>query len=64
MGDYGCEPVVANVISAAKVATEIVFAEYTEEGRSAVKQWLKEDPNAFDWSPYFEYVTKTLEDGS
>ena len=62
--DYGCGPVVANVISAARVATEIVFAEYTEEGRSAVQQWLKQDPKAFDWSPYFEYVVQTLENGS
>ena len=64
MLDYGCGPVLANVISAAKVATEIVLAEYTEEGRSAVQQWLKKDPNAFDWSPYCKYIVQTLEDGS
>ena len=62
--DYGCGPVVANVISAARVATEIVFAEYTEEGRSAVQQWLKKDPKAFDWSLYCEYIVQKLENGS
>ena len=62
--DFGCGPVIANVISAARVATEVVLAEYTEEGRSAVQMWLKKDPNAFDWSPYFKYVVQTLEGGT
>ena len=62
--DFGCGPVVANVISAARVATEVVLAEYTEEGRSAVRMWLEEDPNAFNWSPYFKYVVQTLEGGT
>ena len=59
--DFGCGPVIANVISAARVATEVVLAEYTEEGRSALRMWLEEDPNAFNWSPYFKYVVQTLE---
>ena len=62
--DFGCGPVIANVISAARVATEVVLAEYTEEGRSAVQMWLEEDPNAFNWSPYFKYVVQTLEGGT
>ena len=62
--DFGCGPVIANVISAARVATEVVLAEYTEEGRSAVRMWLEEDPNAFNWSPYFKYVVQTLEGGT
>ena len=62
--DFGCGPVIANVISAARVATEVVLAEYTEEGRSAVRMWLEEDPNAFNWSPYFKHVVQTLEGGT
>ena len=62
--DFGCGPVIANVISAARVATEVVLAEYTEEGRSAVRMWLENDPNAFNWSPYFKYVVQTLEGGT
>ena len=62
--DFGCGPVIANVISAARVATEVVLAEYTEEGRSAVRMWLEEDPNAFNWYLYFKYVVQTLEGGT
>ena len=62
--DYGCGPVIANVISAARVATTIVLAEYTEEGRSALRQWCDQDPSAFEWFPYFKYVVRTLEGGS
>ena len=62
--DYGCGPVVCNIISAAGLpkASEIVLAEYTERNRQALQQWLDRDPSAFDWSPYFQYVTKILEE--
>ena len=59
--DYGCGPVIANVISAASLASEIVLAEYTEEGRTAVRRWLDKDPSSFNWSPYFKYIVQTLE---
>ena len=62
--DYGCGPVIANVISAARVASEIVLAEYTEEGRAAVRSWLDNIPNSFNWSPFHKYVVQTLEGGS
>ena len=62
--DYGCGPVIANVISAARVASEIVLAEYTEQGRAAVRSWLDNNPNSFNWSPFHKYVVQTLEDGS
>ena len=62
--DYGSGPVIANVISAARVATEVVLAEYTEKGRSALRLWLDKDPNAFNWSPYMEYVVQKLERGT
>ena len=62
--DYGCGPVVCNIISAAGLpeVSEIVLAEYTERNRQAIQQWLDRDPSAFDWSPYFQYVTKSLEE--
>ena len=59
--DYGCGPVIANVISAASLASEIVLAEYTEEGRTAVRRWLDKDPSSFNWSPHFKYIVQTLE---
>ena len=62
--DYGSGPVIANVISAARVATEVVLAEYTEKGRSALRLWLDKDPSAFNWSPYMEYIVQKLERGT
>ena len=59
--DYGCGPVVANAISAAGVAKELVLAEYTEKNRNAVQQWLDGDPSAWNWKPFFEYIVVNLE---
>ena len=61
--DYGCGPVIAHSISAAGIgsAVEIVLADFTDECRKAVQQWLDKDPLAWDWSPYIKYVVHTLE---
>ena len=59
--DYGCGPVIAHNISAARVASEIVLAEYTKRSRESIKKWLDHDPSAFDWSPYFKHVVQTIE---
>ena len=48
--DIGSGPVIANTISAAPYAAEIVLSEYTEANRAALLQWLNNDPNAFDWT--------------
>ena len=62
--DYGCGPVVTNVISVARVATEVVLAEYTEKNRNAVQQWLDKEPTSWNWRPFFEHVVVTLEEKS
>ena len=62
--DYGCGPVVAYEISAALQASEIVMAEYTEEGRKQVQLWVDKEPAAIDWSPYFKCVVVELEGNS
>ena len=59
--DYGCGPVIAYNISAARVASEIVLAEYTKRSREILKKWLDHDTSAFDWSPYIKRVVQTLE---
>ena len=60
--DYGCGPVIANVISAASVMDiEIVLAEYTERSRKAIQHWLDIKPSAWNWCPYFKHVVQTLE---
>ena len=59
--DYGCGPAIANVISSAKVATEVVLAEYTEKNREAVQKWLDKESTAWNWRPFFEHIVVTLE---
>ena len=59
--DIGSGPIVANIISAAPHAAEIVLSEYTEANRSALLQWLSNDPNAFDWTHVFEHIVVDLE---
>ena len=59
--DVGTGPVIAHTISAAPHASEIVLSEYTEANRKALLQWLKKDPKAYDWFPYFKHVVVDLE---
>ena len=59
--DIGSGPIVANIISAAPHAAEVVLSEYTEANRAALLQWLNNDPNAFDWAHVFEHVVVDLE---
>ena len=64
--DYSCGPVICNIISAAGLpgVSEIVLAEYIEKSQELIQQWLDRDPSAFDWTPYFRHVVKTLEGGT
>ena len=59
--EYGAGPSLSAIISSATKGSEIVLAEYTLENRKALSEWLDNDPNAFDWSPHFDYVVKELE---
>lgn len=59
--DYGCGPVIANVISAAEYASEIVLAEHTDSSRDCIQQWVDNNPSSFDWSHYFSYIVQQLE---
>ena len=59
--DLGCGPVIANVISAAEFASEIVLAEYTELNRKEITKWLDKDSDAHDWTPFFTYIATEVE---
>ena len=61
MLEFGAGPVIANVISASLYASEIVLSEYLETNRKVLQMWLDRDPNAPNWSPFFEYVVQELE---
>ena len=59
--DFGSGPVVQNSISAAAFASEVVFSDISSANRKAIQKWLDGDADAFNWSPHFDYVVKTLE---
>ena len=59
--DYGCGPVIMNVISAATKASEIILAEYSEQNCKTLQQWINGDPTSFDWSTHFKFVVQELE---
>ena len=59
--DIGSGPTIAYAISAAPYAAEIVLSEYTEANRTALLQWLNNDPDAFDWTPVIKHVVVDLE---
>ena len=59
--DVGSGPVIAQAISAAPYASEIVLSDFAEANREALLQWLKNDPKAFDWTPIIKHVVVDLE---
>ena len=61
MLEFGAGPVIAYVIRASLYASEIVLSEYLETNRKVLQMWLDHDPNAPNWSPFFEYVVQELE---
>ena len=59
--EYGSGPAIQNCISVAPFASEIVFSDISPANREAIQKWLDGDADAFNWSPHFDYVVKTLE---
>lgn len=62
--DYGCGPVIANIISAVGLVdldVQCTLAEFTENSRIALHQWLDGEPTAWNWTPYFKYIVQILE---
>ena len=62
--EFGGGPTISNLISAAPKCKEIIFGDYKEDNREHVNLWLKKDPSAFDWEPFFTHVVCTLEGGT
>ena len=59
--DFGCGPVIQHSISAAAYASEIVLSDIALSCRTAITKWLRNDAEAFNWSPHFDYVVQSLE---
>ena len=62
--EVGSGPAIANVVSAAPYASEIILAEYTESNRQAVRQWLDKDPTAHDWRLFLKHIVMDIEGGT
>lgn len=60
--EFGGGPVIAYVISSEPFVSSVVFSDYCEGGRAAVDKWRQNLADAHDWTPFFEYVVKELED--
>ncbi len=56
--DLGGGPCLYQDISASRRASEIVFSEYLETNRRAIRAWLDRSQEAFDWKTYFREVAR------
>ena len=61
--DVGTGPSIAHSISAAPYASEIVLSDYAEGSRKVLQQWVDKDPQAYDWTPYFQHIVVDIEGG-
>ena len=61
--EFGGGPSIMNLVFACPKVDHIVFAEYTEANRQAVKAWAAEKPDAHDWTPLIEIVVLERERG-
>ena len=61
MLEFGCGPVISNLISAAQYVQKIVLAAYLESERKELALWKNGTEDAHDWSPFFKYVVGDLE---
>ena len=59
--EFGGGPSITQLVFSCPKVDQIVFAEYTEPNRHAVKSWVDGHPEAHDWSPLIELVVKELE---
>ncbi|XP_028409883.1 nicotinamide N-methyltransferase-like [Dendronephthya gigantea] len=56
--EYGGGPSITNIAFASPKVNHIVFSEYTEANRQAVKSWIAGEPDAHDWMPLFEVISE------
>jgi nicotinamide N-methyltransferase len=56
--DFGAGPTVYSLIAAASRVEEIHFCDYLDVNLDEVRQWLQDEPSAFNWR---EFVKATLE---
>ena len=62
--EVGGGPNIMPLISIAPYVSKIVFSEYAAECRKAVQLWKTGSPEAYDWSPFMQYVVSKIEKNS
>ena len=60
--EYGGGPSIAALISGCVHVKEIVFSDYMLENCQEVEKWVVNDPDAFNWTPFFKHVVCQLEE--
>ncbi|XP_035677097.1 nicotinamide N-methyltransferase-like [Branchiostoma floridae] len=61
--DVGTGPNIMSVLSASKYFPDITCTDYVQNCRDELQMWLRDDPGAFDFGSYLQYLS-TLEGGS
>ncbi|CAN7937978.1 unnamed protein product [Ixodes hexagonus] len=56
--DVGCGPTTYNVFPATKSVQDVVLSDFVPGNRVEVEKWLKNAPDAFDWSCFSESLAK------
>ncbi|TFJ97496.1 serine protease hepsin-like [Platysternon megacephalum] len=54
--DIGSGPNIHQLLSACESFKEIIASDYTYRNHWELEKWLKNEPEAFDWTPVVEYV--------
>ncbi len=54
--EFGGGPTIYSIITAARTASSIHFCDYNADSLNEVKNWLKGDSSAFDWSHFTRFA--------
>ncbi|KAM6158952.1 nicotinamide N-methyltransferase [Rhynchocyon petersi] len=54
--DIGSGPTIYQLLSACESFKEIIASDYSDQNLKELERWLKNEPEAFDWSPIVNYV--------
>jgi hypothetical protein len=56
--DFGSGPIISHLLPLVEKAHEIHVAEYLENNRDELQQWLSDRPNAHNWQPFTREVLR------
>lgn len=54
--DFGAGPAIYQLLSACKVFNNIITSDFLEQNRIQLQKWLRNDPDAFDWTKIVKFV--------